>query len=76
MLFTLLIKILRCSCPNCHHFKMNKNAVKRYEIQFRLILVLEQRKFLEEYDQLTQRLKHSEEYQAEYDVTLLRHSDG
>mgnify|MGYP004716021383 CR=1 FL=1 len=40
MLFTLLIKILRCSCPNCHHFKMNKNAVKRYEIQFRLILVL------------------------------------
>ena len=39
MLFTLLIKILRCSCPNCHHFKMNKNAVKRYEIQFRLILV-------------------------------------
>lgn len=38
--------------------------------------MLEQRKFLEEYDQLTQRLKHSEEYQAEYDVTLLRHSDG
>lgn len=39
MLFSLLIKILRCTCQNCHRFKMNKFMVKRYEIQFRLILV-------------------------------------
>ena len=38
MLFTLLIKILRCTCQNCHRFKMNKYMIKRYEIQFRLIL--------------------------------------
>ena len=38
MLFTLLIKILRCTCQNCHRFKMNKYMIKSYEIQFRLIL--------------------------------------
>ena len=39
MLFSLLLKILRCTCQNCHHFKMNKKYVKKFEIRFRLLLV-------------------------------------
>ena len=43
MLFSLLLKILRCSCQYCHHFKMNKKYVKKFEIRFRLLLVLASR---------------------------------
>lgn len=60
---------------------MNKNVVKKYEIQFRLILVLmrseidlqsgclpEERAFVEEIDQLNQNQKREEDYEERFEV--------